>query len=342
MREVLDSDVVDDRPDGTRDTSAFTKQLLLDVPGLGECILRDVLGTGGHAQVFGLQCIGTGERYALKAMKGRSTDVSEPELDMCRTLVQLQGRIAARRMKWNKHVVRTVRVSQPGETLDFASHDVEERVLRSLSPGGIHWNLPAGTIITEHVAKGELFTYFNEGMRERRLFSEELIWTLAAQLLSALEFMTDTLELSHRDLKLENLAIDGDGALKVLDFGLCVSPATRNRGHGTALYQPPEREHSAQDVDVWACGVVLHLLYAGPCVLPRGPFCAAEHDACSSDPMKAALGLMLRAAVPRPTFSQLRREPCFRDAPMLDGAEVAAELRTLWPEPWADGGGGHS
>ena len=65
-----------------------------------------------------------------------------------------------------------------------------------------------------------------------------------------------------------------------------------------------------------------------------------EHALAHSDRMKAALGLMLRAAVPRPTFSQLRREPCFRDAPMLDGAEVAAELRTLWPEPWADGGGG--
>jgi len=74
--------------------------------------------------------------------------------------------------------------------------------------------------------------------------------------------------LVHRDLKLGNIFRLDDGTVKVLDFGLSISPddsleVTDDAAAGTPGYMPPEQargETQDERVDVWALGAVLFRL----------------------------------------------------------------------------------
>ena len=77
----------------------------------------------------------------------------------------------------------------------------------------------------------------------------------------------------HRDLKPENILFDGEGNLKIADFGLAT--VFRHQGKerpletccGTLPYVAPEviakKPYRAEPVDIWSCGIVLVAMLAG-------------------------------------------------------------------------------
>ncbi|CAG9318879.1 unnamed protein product [Blepharisma stoltei] len=76
--------------------------------------------------------------------------------------------------------------------------------------------------------------------------------------------------ISHRDIKLENVLIDQNQQIKLIDFGFGVYiPETRRVKLfcGTPSYMAPEivmkKEHLSQPADIWAAGVLLYVLLAG-------------------------------------------------------------------------------
>nr|GMD80266.1 CBL-interacting serine/threonine-protein kinase 7-like [Ipomoea batatas] len=95
------------------------------------------------------------------------------------------------------------------------------------------------------------------------------------QLISAVSFCHQN-GVAHRDIKLQNLLLDGDGNLKISDFGLSalsdhlkdVSLETRC---GTPAYSAPEvitgKRYDDAKADAWSCGVILFEFLAG-----RRPF----------------------------------------------------------------------
>lgn len=80
----------------------------------------------------------------------------------------------------------------------------------------------------------------------------------------------------HRDIKPHNILVNGDGAVKVCDFGLAlVAGGTPSKGHktepfvglGTPLYCPPEQAQDASKVDhradIYSLGVTLFQMLVG-------------------------------------------------------------------------------
>ncbi|XP_057867023.2 CBL-interacting serine/threonine-protein kinase 15-like [Cryptomeria japonica] len=121
-------------------------------------------------------------------------------------------------------------------------------------------------LIMEYVSGGDFFAKL-EGVGS---FGEEEARKYFQQLISAVDFCHSR-GVFHRDLKLENLLVDGDGNLKVADFGLSTLKKEGGKLHGmcgTPQYIAPEVYTSVfgydgAKADVWMCGVILYLFLEG-------------------------------------------------------------------------------
>ena len=124
-------------------------------------------------------------------------------------------------------------------------------------------------LITDFYAGGSLFYH----LRKSRCFSESRAKFYASELLLALSHLHSH-EIIYRDLKLENVLMDGEGHVALTDFGLSKQHVKSNDAAstfcGTAEYIAPEllrgRRYGAA-VDWWSFGILLYEMQAG-----RTPF----------------------------------------------------------------------
>ncbi|KAJ8640345.1 hypothetical protein MRB53_017039 [Persea americana] len=122
-------------------------------------------------------------------------------------------------------------------------------------------------IVMEYAAGGELFERICNAGR----FSEDEARYFFQQLISGVHYC-HTMQICHRDLKLENTLLDGSPAprLKICDFGYSKSSVLHSRPKstvGTPAYIAPEvlsrREYDGKLADVWSCGVTLYVMLVG-------------------------------------------------------------------------------
>jgi len=122
-------------------------------------------------------------------------------------------------------------------------------------------------IVMEYAAGGELFERICSAGR----FSEDEARYFFQQLISGVSYC-HSMQICHRDLKLENTLLDGSPAprLKICDFGYSKSSLLHSIPKstvGTPAYIAPEvlsrREYDGKLADVWSCGVTLYVMLVG-------------------------------------------------------------------------------
>lgn len=122
-------------------------------------------------------------------------------------------------------------------------------------------------IVLEYAAGGELFARICSAGR----FSEDEARFFFQQLISGVSYC-HSMEICHRDLKLENTLLDGSPTprLKICDFGYSKSALLHSQPKstvGTPAYIAPEvlsrKEYDGKIADVWSCGVTLYVMLVG-------------------------------------------------------------------------------
>ena len=120
-------------------------------------------------------------------------------------------------------------------------------------------------VIMEYADGGSLLDY----VRGRKRLDEKEACRMFQQTVSALEYCHSA-DVIHRDVKLENILLDGQGNAKLIDFGLAAiaPPNKKLRVHcGSPSYAAPEivarRAYVGPPVDVWSLGVVLFAMVSG-------------------------------------------------------------------------------
>ncbi|KAK9765963.1 Serine/threonine-protein kinase [Basidiobolus ranarum] len=120
-------------------------------------------------------------------------------------------------------------------------------------------------LFLEYVSGGQLLDYIISHGRLR----EKHARVFARQLCSALDYCHRN-SIVHRDLKIENILISSDGAIKLIDFGLSNVYSTKSQLStfcGSLYFAAPEllhaRAYTGPEVDIWSLGIVIYVLLCG-------------------------------------------------------------------------------
>ena len=120
-------------------------------------------------------------------------------------------------------------------------------------------------IIMEYVAGKDLHMFLSEV----GCLKEQEARPIFQQVVSAVHFLHQR-RIAHRDIKLENILIDGDGNVKLCDFGLAIHLAKGQmlkKVCGSLHYMAPEilarKPYDGLAVDMWSLGVVLYAMVTG-------------------------------------------------------------------------------
>ena len=118
-------------------------------------------------------------------------------------------------------------------------------------------------IVMEYCCRGSLYDYV---VLKGRL-SEQETCIILRQLLGALEFL-HARNISHRDIKLDNIVLTQDCSPKLIDFGLSIISDKQNTLRktfcGTEEYIAPEivkgEKYDPKKADIWALGICAYTM----------------------------------------------------------------------------------
>lgn len=207
----------------------------------------------------------------------------------------------------------------------------ECKILRGLNhPFILHMHYAFQTpknlyMVLDFCPNGDLLAH----LQERLKFGESVCRFYCAEILLALEYL-HSLDVVYRDLKPENILVDRAGHILMADFGLAkenvnsLNPAMSFCG--SPAYLAPEllnKQGSEKSADVYSYGAILYEMLTG---LP--PFYSENIKELFKNIRNAQLQfpaavrpeakdlikkVMNRDASKRPTISQLKRHPFFRE-----------------------------
>ncbi|XP_041378090.1 protein kinase C iota type-like isoform X2 [Gigantopelta aegis] len=204
--------------------------------GMDDFVLLRVIGRGSYAKVLQVEHKRTKRIYAMKVIKKELVNDDE-DIDWVQT---------------EKHVFETA-TNYPFLVGLHSCFQTPSRLF----------------FVIEFVNGGDLMFHMQ---RQRRL-PEDHARFYAAEICLGLNFLHER-GIVYRDLKLDNVLLDGEGHIKLTDYGMCkegLLPGDKtNTFCGTPNYIAPEvlrGEDYDFGVDWWALGVLMFEMLAG-----RSPF----------------------------------------------------------------------
>jgi hypothetical protein len=180
-------------------------------------------------------------------------------------------------------------------------------------------------------------TNLRQLMQDGRI-TARMALALIPQLCDALQYAHDQ-GVVHRDIKPENILVDGDGRVKVADFGLAkvlgkeLEPGLTNADQvmGTLQYMAPEQMHGSRDVDhradIFSLGVVFYEMLTGQ--LPIGTFEPPSRRA----PVPAGIDAVVSKSLERAPERRYQHAVEVKTDVALAGEVTAPEGEPL-PPPW--------
>jgi eukaryotic-like serine/threonine-protein kinase len=198
--------------------------------------IEGVLGVGGMGMVYKARDRELGEEVAIKTLKPEMIASDPSALERFKSEIKLARRIS------HRNVVRT--------------HDLGES-------NGLYY-------ITMEYVEGKSL---KDLVRERGRLPASAVLPIAKQLCRALEIAHEE-GVIHRDIKPQNMVVEGDGVLKVMDFGIArLATRPADSGHtqagmvvGTPEYMAPEQllgDELDARADLYATGAVLYECLTG-------------------------------------------------------------------------------
>lgn len=221
--------------------------------------------------------MGTVTEFYREYEKNNLSQVSLPsaiteayEIKACLKMSQeKQIYLAVSKANWRKYIIKAVHIGSPEKPED------EYRLHQDLKHRGI---VPVSELISEgeyrylvrEYAEGNTITELVEMSRDGYLPQEEII-RIVLMLCDILEYLHSRKPpVIHRDIKPDNIIIDGQGECKLIDFGISrqfhEETETDTVAMGSRFSAPPEQYGFAQTdarSDIYAIGVLIFYMASG-------------------------------------------------------------------------------